>query len=141
MKFRQSRREEPEINLIPLIDVLLMTLIFLLVTTSFSNQSQLRLQLPEAGGPPNIEDVSVRVAIDAQGQYFINNHQLLAGTTEQLVQAMGQAAGRRKDPVVVISADRKTTHEAVIRVMDAARRLGFNHITFATQQASEGNSR
>jgi biopolymer transport protein ExbD len=135
MKFSQSRREEPEINLIPLIDVLLMTLIFLLVTTSFSNQSQLRLQLPEAGGPANIEDVSVRVAIDAQGQYFINNRQLLAGTTEQLVQAMGQAAGQRKDPVVVVSADRKTPHEAVIRVMDAARRLGFNHLTFATQQA------
>jgi biopolymer transport protein ExbD len=138
MKFRESRREEPEINLIPLIDVLLMTLIFLLVTTSFSNQSQLRLQLPEAGGPTSIEDVSVRVTIDAQGQYFIDNRQLLAGTSEQLVQAMEQAAGRRKDPVVVISADRKTPHEAVIRVMDAARRLGFNHLTFATQKTTEG---
>lgn len=137
MKFRESRREEPEINLIPLIDVLLMTLIFLLVTTSFSNQSQLRLQLPEAGGQTNIEDVSIRVAIDAQGQYFIGNRQLLAGTTEQLMQAMGQAAGSRKDPVVVISADRKTPHEAVIRVMDAARRLGFDHITFATQRADD----
>jgi biopolymer transport protein ExbD len=135
MKFRQSQREEPEINLIPLIDVLLMTLIFLLVTTSFSSQSQLRLQLPEAGGPSNIEDATVRIAIDAQGQYFINDRQLLAGTTEQLMQAMGEAAGRRKDPVVVISADRKTPHEAVIRAMDAARRLGFNHLTFATQQA------
>ena len=118
-----------------------MTLIFLLVTTSFSNQSQLRLQLPEAGGPTSIEDVSVRVTIDAQGQYFIDNRQLLAGTAEQLVQAMQQSAGRRKDPVVVISADRKTPHEAVIRVMDAARRLGFNHLTFATQKAAEGDSR
>lgn len=135
MKFRQSQREEPEINLIPLIDVLLMTLIFLLVTTSFSSQSQLRLQLPQAGAPGTIEDAGVRIAIDAQGQYFINDRQLLAGTTEQLMQAMAQAAGRRKDPVVVVSADGKTPHEAVIRAMDAARRLGFTHLTFATQQA------
>lgn len=135
MKFRQSRNEEPEINLIPLIDVLLMTLIFLLVTTSFSNQSQLRLQLPDATSATTLEDAHVRIAIDAQGQYFINNRQLLDGSAEQLIQALKQAAGGRKEPVVVISADRKTPHEAVIRVMDAARRLGYNHLTFATQQS------
>ena len=135
MKFRQSRNEEPEINLIPLIDVLLMTLIFLLVTTSFSNQSQLRLQLPDAASATTLEDAHVRISIDAQGQYFMNNRQLLDGSPEQLMQALGQAAGGRKEPVVVISADRKTPHEAVIRVMDAARRLGYNHLTFATQQS------
>ncbi len=135
MKFRQSRNEEPEINLIPLIDVLLMTMIFLLVTTSFSNQSQLRLQLPDAASATTPVDAHVRISIDAQGQYFINNRQLLDGSTEQLVQALRQAAGGRKEPVVVISADRKTPHEAVIRVMDAARRLGYNHLTFATQQS------
>lgn len=136
MKFRQSRNEEPEINLIPLIDVLLMTLIFLLVTTSFSNQSQLRLQLPDAVNATTPEEAHVRITIDAQGQYYINNRQLLNGTTEQLVQALAQAAGDRKEPVIVINADRKTPHEAVIRVMDAAQRLRFNHLTFATQPAS-----
>ncbi len=135
MKFRQSRNEEPEINLIPLIDVLLMTLIFLLVTTSFSNQSQLRLQLPDAASATTLADAHVRISIDAQGQYFINNRQLLDGSAEQLIQALRQAAGGRKEPVVVISADRKTPHEAVIRVMDAAQRLGYNHLTFATQQS------
>lgn len=136
MKFRQNRNEEPEINLIPLIDVLLMTMIFLLVTTSFSSQSQLRLQLPDAASATALADAQVRISIDAQGQYFINNRQLLDGSTEQLMQALGQAAGGRKEPVVVISADRKTPHEAVIRVMDAARRLGYNHLTFATQKSS-----
>ena len=141
MKFRQSRSEEPEINLIPLIDVLLMALIFLLVTTSFSNQSQLRLQLPEAGSQSVTEEPTVRITIDAQGQYFVNNKQLLKDSAELLMQTVSAAAGNRKDPIIIISADRKTPHEAVIRVMDVARRLGFTHLTFATQQAAgEGSS-
>ena len=118
MNFRPRFREEPEINLIPLIDVLLMALIFLLVTTSFSHEARLRLQLPEAGSDAKLENVTLRIAIDAYGQYF---------------QAMQQAVGGRKDPVIVIQADRKTPHEAVVRVMDSARRLGYNQLTFATQ--------
>jgi biopolymer transport protein ExbD len=133
MQFRPRFRDEPEINLIPLIDVLLMTLIFLLVTTSFSNEARLRLQLPEAGGESQLESATLRIAIDAQGQYFINDRQLINASAETLRQAMQQAAGGRKDPVIVVQADRKTPHEAVIRVMDSARRLGFTHLTFATQ--------
>jgi biopolymer transport protein ExbD len=133
MRFRPHFRDEPEINLIPLIDVLLMTLIFLLVTTSFSHEARLRLQLPEAGSDAKLESATLRIAIDAQGQYFINNKQLINATSETLRQAMQQAAGGRKDPVVVVQADRKTPHEAVVRVMDASRRLGFTHLTFATQ--------
>jgi len=133
MEFRPRFREEPEINLIPLIDVLLMTLIFLLVTTSFSHEARLRLQLPEAGVDTKIESATLRIAIDARGQYFINNRQLLNTTPETLRAAMQQTVGTRKDPVVVIQADRKTPHEAVVRVMEAARRLGYTHLTFATQ--------
>ena len=77
MQFRPRRAEEPEINLIPLIDVLLMTLIFLLVTTSFSRVAQLRLQLPEAASETRIEDAGMRISIDAKGQYYINDRQLL----------------------------------------------------------------
>ncbi len=135
MQFRPRRAEEPEINLIPLIDVLLMTLIFLLVTTSFSRVAQLRLQLPEAASETRIEDAGMRISIDAKGQYYINDRQLLNATPEVLRQAMLAAAAGRKDPVVVIQADRRTPHEAVIRVMDTARRLGYMHLTFATQQA------
>ena len=133
MQFRSRFREEPEINLIPLIDVLLMALIFLLVTTSFSREARLQLQLPEAGVDSRIESEALRIAIDAQGQYFINGKQLLSTSAETLRSAMQQAVGSRKDPVVVVQADRKTPHEAVVRVMDAARRLGYTHLTFATQ--------
>ena len=137
MQFRQRFRDEPEINLIPLIDVLLMTLIFLLVTTSFSNEARLRLQLPEAASSTAMESATLRIAIDANGQYFIGNKQLLNASVETLRAAMQQGAGGRKDPVIVIQADRKTPHEAVIRVLDVSRRLGFTHITFATQSASD----
>jgi biopolymer transport protein ExbD len=136
MNFRARSREEPEINLIPLIDVLLMTLIFLLVTTSFSHEARLRLQLPEAASDTKIESATLRIAIDARGQYFINNKQLLNATSEAVRTAMQQAVGDRKDPVIVIQADRKTPHEAVIRVMEAAHRLGYTHLTFATQAPS-----
>jgi len=133
MEFRPRFREEPEINLIPLIDVLLMALIFLLVTTSFSHEARLQLQLPEAGVETKIDSATLRIAIDARGQYFINNRQLLNTTPETLRSAMQQIVGGRKDPVVVIQADRKTPHEAVVNVMEAARRLGYTHLTFATQ--------
>lgn len=136
MQFRQRFREEPEINLIPLIDVLLMALIFLLVTTSFSRESRLRLQLPEAASANQLESASLRIAIDAYGQYFINNRQLLNASAETLRAAMQQAVGARKDPVIVVQADRKTPHEAVVRVMDVSRRLGYTHLTFATQAPS-----
>ena len=137
MKFRPRTREEPEINLIPLIDVLLMTLIFLLVTTSFSREARLQLQLPEAASDTKIESANVRIAIDARGQYFINDKELLNSSVETVRAAMQQAAGGRKDPVIVIQADRKTPHESVIRIMDVARRLGYTHLTFATQASNE----
>ena len=142
MRFRARRSEEPEINLIPLIDVLLLTLIFLLVTTSFSKFAQLQLQLPEASSDTRPEDAALRVSIDAKGQFFINDKQLLNATPEVLRQAMAEAVKvkNKKDPVVVIQADRRTPHEAVIRVMDAARRLGLTHLTFATQQAADGSA-
>jgi biopolymer transport protein ExbD len=133
MQFRPRFREEPEINLIPLIDVLLMALIFLLVTTSFSKEARLRLQLPEATSATQLESATLRIAIDARGQYFINGKQLLNTTADTLRAAMQQAVGGRKDPVIVVQADRKTPHEAVVRVMDASRRLGYTHLTFATQ--------
>jgi biopolymer transport protein ExbD len=134
MKFRPSRSDDPELNLVPLIDVLLMTLIFLVITTSFSKEAHLRINLPEASVPKTITGETLRIAIDAQGRYYINDLQLLKATPEVLSNAMLQAADGRKDPVIIIHADAKTPHEAVIRVMDTARRLGYPHLTFATQQ-------
>lgn len=134
MRFaRADAHSDPELNFIPLIDVLLMTLIFLVVTTSFSREAQLRIKLPEASAETSVEANALRVAIDAKGQYFVNGSQLLNTNPAVLRRAMQTAAGSNKDPVVVLYADAKTPHEAVVRAMDVARRLGFTHLTFATQ--------
>lgn len=134
MNFRiRPTLEEPELNFIPLIDVLLVTVIFLVITTNFSKEAQLRIKLPEASADAALEPNSIRVAIDAKGQYFINGSQLINNNADVLRRTLQKAAGNRKDPVIVLYADGKTPHEAVIRAMDAARRLGFTHLTFATQ--------
>ncbi|GAB4507824.1 MAG: biopolymer transporter ExbD [Sulfuricaulis sp.] len=136
MRFRPTSDEEPEINLIPLIDVLLMALIFLIVTTSFSSEARLSVRLPEASAEVKENLPSLRVTIDAKGQFYIGDQQLLNATPEVLRNALMRAAGGNKDPLIVIHADAHTPHEAVIRVMDSARRLGFTRLTFATQQPS-----
>lgn len=139
MKFRPPHSEEPELNLVPLIDVLLMTLIFLVVTTSFSKEAHLRITLPQATVQKTVKGTALRIAIDAQGRYYVNDRQLLKTTPEVVENAMLLAAGGKKDPVIIIHADGKTPHEAVVRVMDAARRLGYTHLTFATQQPVSGS--
>lgn len=142
MNFRANPSdEEPELNLIPLIDVLLMTLIFLVVTTSFSTEARLNVRLPEASAEVKQETPSLRVTIDAKGQFYIGEQQLLNATPEVLRSALLRAAAGNKDPLVVIHADAQTPHEAVIRAMDAARRLGFTRLTFATQQPSGQSAR
>lgn len=140
MRFRAPHSEEPELNLVPLIDVLLMTLIFLVVTTSFSKEAHLRITLPQATVQKTVKGTALRIAIDAQGRYYVNDRQLLKTTPDVVENAMLLAAGGKKDPVIIIHADGKTPHEAVIRVMDAARRLGYTHLTFATQQPASGSA-
>jgi biopolymer transport protein ExbD len=127
MRFRPPHSEEPELNLVPLIDVLLMTLIFLVVTTSFSKEAHLRITLPQATVQKTVKGTALRIAIDAQGRYYVNDRQLLKNTPEVVENAM------------LLAADGKTPHEAVVRVMDAARRLGYTHLTFATQQPVSGS--
>jgi biopolymer transport protein ExbD len=140
MLFRRSRRDEPEINLIPLIDVLLVVLIFLMVTTTYARFSELQINLPEASGEsPSVEQRQVNVGVDAQGSYAINDSAVDGESVESLMDAMRAAAGSEKDPMVVISADAGATHQAVVRVMDAARRAGFPRVTFVTQRAERGD--
>jgi biopolymer transport protein ExbD len=138
MQFRPSRSDEPELNLVPLIDVLLMTLIFLVVTTSFSKETQLRIKLPEASAETKVQENTVRVLIDAQGNYYLGDHQLANQSADTLRGAMLRAAGSMKDPVIIIHADGKAPHGSVVRVMDAARRLGYTRLTFATQKPAAG---
>ncbi|MEE8387399.1 MAG: biopolymer transporter ExbD [Acidiferrobacterales bacterium] len=134
MKFQPSRSDEPELNLVPLIDVMLMTLIFLVVTTSFSKETQLRIRLPEASAKIIATENSVRILIDAKGQYYLGDKQLADKSADTLRGAMLHLAGKLKDPVIIIHADGKAPHEAVVAVMEAARRLGYSRLTFATQK-------
>ncbi|MEQ1591878.1 MAG: biopolymer transporter ExbD [Thiobacillaceae bacterium] len=133
---RGQKRDDPEINLIPLIDVLLVILIFLMVTTTYARFAELKINLPTSGAEqtPN-KPKQIEVAVDASGTYQINATALATGSVDTLAEALKRAAGQDADQVVVINADAKATHQSVINVMEAARRVGISRITFATQTA------
>ena len=135
MRFRpRAFREEPEINFIPLIDVLLVILIFLMVTTTYSRYAELKINLPTADAakaPERIDQIDV--AVDAKGAYSVNKNVVPGATREILIQELKRAAGAAKDPVIVISADAEASHQSVIRVMEAAQAAGYGKITFTIQ--------
>ena len=142
MKFSRSSQEEVTINLTPLIDIVFLLLIFFMVSTTFSKESQLRIRLPVASPDSEVEQRPSRlvVAITKSGDYSIRGpnestgHHLLSRERSVLAQAMAKGAQGTDKLVVVIRADRKTPHEPVVRVMDVARKLGLVRITFATQK-------
>ena len=135
MNFQRGRyREEPEINLVPLIDVMMVILIFLMITTTYSKYTELQINLPTADAEKQPERPNeVTVLVNAQGQYVINKLPVVFSSVEQLSAELRRASGALKDPVVVISADANTTHQAVVRVMEASRLAGLSQITFTTQ--------
>ncbi len=137
MNFRRGRiRDEPEINLVPMIDVFLIILIFLATTTTYSRFAELQINLPQASAevPPD-RPQQINVAIDAMGRYLVNREPVTFGNPDAFGQALRKAAGTATDPVIVISADAAATHQAVINVMEAARLAGYAQITFTTQGA------
>ncbi|MBS1173559.1 MAG: biopolymer transport protein ExbD/TolR [Proteobacteria bacterium] len=136
MDFRRGRgHEEPEINLIPMIDVLLVILIFLMITTTYSKFSGLEINLPTADAPPNKEQPNeINVAVTAAGEVLVNRNVVGARDVEAISAALARAAAGAKEPIVVINADAKATHQSVIDVMQAAQqRASLSHISFATQ--------
>lgn len=136
MNFQRNKRDqEPEINLIPLIDVLLVIIIFLMLTTSFSRVSGLEINLPTAESAPAAEQPNeIDVAITADGHVLVNRVPVAGRDIDALAAALGKAApAGGREPVVVINADAKATHQSVIDVMQAAQRAGLAHITFAIQ--------
>jgi biopolymer transport protein ExbD len=135
MRFRpRAFREEPEINFIPLIDVLLVILIFLMVTTTYSRYAELQINLPtaDASRPEDTRD-QIDIAVDAQGRYSVNHSPAAFDSPTAFGEALRRAAGGAKDPVIVISADANSPHQSVINVMEAARIAGYGKITFTTQ--------
>jgi biopolymer transport protein ExbD len=138
MNFRPRQKEEPEINLIPFIDVLLVVLIFLMLSTTYSKFTELQLKLPVADADAQRDyPKEVIVAVSSDGRYSIRGTPVQGRSVEAVAQALSQAAQAGKDSVVIISADAATTHQSVITVMEAARRSGLDHITFATQSSAQ----
>ena len=137
MNFRRGKEEEPlEINLVPLIDVMMVILIFLMITTTYSKYTELQINLPTADSERQLERPNeIAVLVNAQGQYVINRKPVAYKSVEQLAAELKGAGGTLKEPVVVISADASATHQAVVRVMEAARVAGLSQITFTTQSA------
>lgn len=135
MNFQRGRhKEEPEINLLPMIDVLLVILIFLMITTTYSKFSEMEISLPQATSNKSAgRSNAIDILVSAAGAYKVNGALVEQSTTEELGSALRKAAGERPDPVIVIHADAESTHQAVIRVMEAARLAGYNHITFTTE--------
>ncbi|MBX3716213.1 MAG: biopolymer transporter ExbD [Burkholderiales bacterium] len=135
MNFRPARaREEPEINLIPLIDILIVVLIFLFLTTTYSRFAELQINLPESAAEKSADRPQVlAVAVDANGRYAINGATVAYDNPAGLAGRLQEAARGAKEPVVAISADAAATHQSVVNVMEAARIAGYNHISFTTQ--------
>jgi len=127
-------REDPEINFIPLIDVLLVILIFLMVTTTYQRVAELQITLPEAeADPAKQRPKEINIGIDAQGRYVVDKTIFTFSTVPALADVLRRSAGDAKEPVIIINADANATHQSVIHVMEAARQAGLIHITFATQ--------
>jgi biopolymer transport protein ExbD len=136
MNFRQRSRDEPEINLIPFIDVLLVILIFLMLSTTYSKFTELQVRLPVADTQAQRDHPKeLVVAVGADGNYSINRTAISGRSLETLVAALTEGAAGGRDTVVIISADASARHQSVITVMEAARRAGLNQITFATQSS------
>jgi len=145
MRFSDREEDDVQINLTPLIDVVFLLLIFFMVSTTFSKESELRIQLPESSDEPVEQRQSpvLEVEISKQGTYAVKGpgdesaKPLLGSDREALYRALAAASGNHPDMITVIRADRRTPHESVVRAMDIARRLGHTNITFATQQVLE----
>jgi biopolymer transport protein ExbD len=135
VNFQRGKEKEPlEINLVPLIDVMMVILIFLMITTTYSKYTELKINLPSADAEKQLERPNeISVLVNAQGQYVINHHPVAWRSVEQLADELRRAGGTLKEPVVVISADATATHQSVIRIMEASRLAGLSQITFTTQ--------
>ena len=142
MNFRPRTKEEPEINLIPFIDVLLVVLIFLMLSTTYSKFTELQLRLPVADADAQRDyPKEVIVAVSSDGRYSINRTPVDGRSVEAVALALVEAAKYGKDSVVIISADATAAHQSVITVMEAARRSGLNQITFATESSAQAGKR
>lgn len=137
MQFRHRRSEEPDINLIPFIDVLLVILIFLMLTTTYARYTELKINLPIANAERTREaPKEIIVSVASNGTYAVNRKTLEGRSVDVLAVALEAESKGQKDRIVIVSADAAAAHQSVINVMDAARRVGLQQLTFATQSGA-----
>ena len=135
---RTKRDTELELNITPLIDVVFLLLIFFMVSTTFQRESEITIELPESSGEIAESNKKViEISIDNQGRYFVNQRRLKDSDIKTLKKAISITRGDAKEPKLIISADKMTPHQSVVRAMDAARQLGLVHLTFATKQVNK----
>ncbi|PCI22977.1 MAG: biopolymer transporter ExbD [Piscirickettsiaceae bacterium] len=134
MNFQKKQKEDFDLNLTPLIDVVFLLLIFFMVTTTFDKETQLKIELPQAAGAQKQVKKMLEISIDAKGRFFVNQHEVVNSGLETIKKAIKQAAGDNKKPSLLISADGQATHQSVITILDAASQLGFVNITFAANE-------
>jgi len=137
VKFRNKPTEEPDLNITPLIDIVFLLLIFFMVSTTFKQEFEVGIELPQASSDSRLQEKTLQISIDGKGQYFVNNQKLVNTQANSLKRALEKVAGNDRKLPVIISADGMTPHQAVITAMDVARQLGFSKLTFATQQLAE----
>jgi len=139
MRIRDHRSDdEPDINLVPLIDVILVLIIFFVVTTTFDARSVLKLQLPQATGEPSEgQSKALSVLVNADGRYFVDDREALRTDVESLKQTLRDVAGDDRERPVLLRADARTPHQAVVTALDALGQLGFSRVSIATAPAQQ----
>jgi len=136
MKFHREKTPEPEINLIPFIDILLVVVIFLMLSTTYSKFTEMQLNLPVADASAQQERPhEVIVAISSDGQFMVNKNPVATRDVQGLSQALAATTQTITNPMIIISADAQASHQSVMMVMEAARRNGLNQLTFAAQSS------
>ena len=140
MKFRRQRQEEVAVNLTPLIDVVFLLLIFFMVSTTFTRETRLAVVLPEASGVPQLqEELVVEVVISSTGEYQVNGENLVRSDRDTLRSVLLRIAGDNTEVPFMITADANASHQAVVKVMDVAGRLGFTNLSITTQEPGQGD--
>ena len=138
MNMQQNKRDDLDVNITPLIDIVFLLLIFFMVSTTFDRKSEIDVTLPQATiDSPKKQDDIIEIIVSADGMFYVNGKRVVNKQVATLKQALLKVANGREDPPIIISADAKATHQAVVSVMDAARQLGFVHLAFATAQINE----
>jgi biopolymer transport protein ExbD len=138
MRFARTQKEDPEINLIPMIDVLLVIIIFLMLTTTYSRFAELKINLPSADAERKPERSNeINVLISANGQYVLQRKPVQFRDVAGLAEELRRAGTGMKDAIVVVNADNNANYQSVIRVMDAARQAGYGQVVFAVEQTTK----